>query len=592
MATSSAENKNQAAETDLPVEDINSESPVSDIVEWIREGIEEERIGSDIIRVIMDIPPLRRIPGVKVLDALNEVLVEYSVKLPDDVTDAIRNAISGDFSFSAPAKEKHLRPRTVMVNTAPEVCTLMISGEEPEDGEPGFIETHYDFNIKSGKLLPDGSIDFREINRFPQARKGDLLLKIFEPTDGLAGTDVYGWRVAPKPGAPVRVELGDNLTLFREYEKEEKRHVIDVTAGASGIIVTDFGGAPPAPENIKSIAIQNCIELNDIDFTTGNISGGGEQFRCTADVKVKGDIRGLFSVIIDGTLEVGGTIEGQRIDASGGVVAQLVRSTVRSGKFISTLAATNARLIAQDFIRISREFTHCTLVAPKVEFRHDHGRRILGGRAVLHTEKLEARNIDVRNRLEVILGENLLKQKAALEKSKLNLEKALLADENHLKGRVQTFAQKMQLTYTLLPENLKKTLLGIKKFASGILGGSVAIDGAKADLEKLFRSLGPEFHPLLDQIKRIITIQETRQEKASRLETVEEQLKEIKNSLCEMKVEITGRLHPLGHIVITFGNFEEKRVGETDGVSSIEIFLGVDPDNGFIPLPADSPNGQ
>ncbi len=587
-----AENKNPAAATNLPVEDINSESSVSEIVEWVREGIDEERIGSDIIRVIMDLPPLRRIPGDRILAAMNEVLAEYAVKLPDDVSDAIKNAISGDFSFAAPAREKHLRPRTVMVNTAPEVCTIMISGEEPVDGNPGFVEIHYDFNVKSGKLLPDGSIDFKEINRFPQAKKGDLLLKIFEPTDGFAGTDVYGWRVASKPGEPVRIELEDNLASFREYEEEQKRHVIEVTAKTSGIIVTDFGGAHPAPENIRSIAIKNCIELGDIDFTTGNISGSGEQLRCTADVKIKGDIRGLFSVIIEGTLEVGGTVEGQRIDASGEVVAQLVRSTVRSGKFISTVAATNAKLIAEEFIRISREFTYCTIIAPKVEFLHDHGREILCGRAVLHTENLEARNLEVRNRLEVILGENLLKQKAALEKSRNELETEMLADDNHLKSRAHTFAKKLKLTHTLLPENLKKTLLGVKKFGASILSGSLDPEGVKTDLEKLTQSLGPEFHPLLDQLKRIVTIQETRQQKASRLETLEEQLELIKTALSEIKVEITGNIHPQGQILVKCGTFEKNWIGQSDGVSSIEISMGFDPDNGFIELFGDSTSAK
>jgi hypothetical protein len=173
--------QNQAA----PAGEINSDSSVQEIVQWIREGIEEERTGSDIIRVIMDIPPVRRIEGAKIITALKEILSEYAIQLPSDVTDAIEKGISEEFMFAAPAREKYLRPRNVMINTAPEVCTLMISGEEPVDGDPGFLEVHYDFSVKSGKLLPDGSIDFREMNRFPQARAGELLLRLYEPTEGV-----------------------------------------------------------------------------------------------------------------------------------------------------------------------------------------------------------------------------------------------------------------------------------------------------------------------------------------------------------------------------------------------------------------------
>jgi hypothetical protein len=571
------------------VEEVTSESSVQEIVQWIREGIDEERTGSDIIRVIMDIPPARRVPGKRSAAALKEIMAEYSIQLPPEVLETLESGRAADFSFAAPAREKYLRPRSVIINTAPEVCTLMIAGEEPVDGVPGFTEIHYDFSVKSGKLFSDGSIDFREINMFPQAKEGELLLRIFEPTEGVAGTDVYGWRVAPVPGEPVRIEFGDNITTSRDYDEEQERDYIDVSARKPGIIVTDFGGASPKAENIIGISIHNRLELNDIDFTTGNVSGNSGELRCTADVSVSGDIRGSFSVLIEGMLEVKGTVEGERIDASGEVIAHLVRSSIRSGRFINAVSATNAKLIAEEYIQITREFTHCTMKAPEVILENEHGREVLCGSADISAYFVRAANVEIRNRLEIVLGEKLISQLQALEKSRDQLENQITAEETHLKARAHTFGKKLQLTYSIVPDQLKKIIVGIKNMGSKILSGSMPPQTASNNLTKLSQSLGAEFLPLLDQLKRIAKIQEVRLEKIEKLNAIGEQIGVTINELKEMAVDINGSITSKGHVIIRCGNHEEHWQGEGHGSDNFEIHIGYDPETGLYSIQDEEP---
>ncbi len=575
--------KEQAGENQQPlvVKEITSESSVQEIVQWIRDGIEEERTGSDVIQVVMDIPPARRIPGKKCAAALKEIMTEYSIQLPSEVLQTIESGTAADFTFAAPAREKYLRPRNVIINTSPEVCTLIISGEEPVDGVAGFLEVHYDFSVKSGKLYSDGSIDFREINMFPQAKEGELLLRIFEPTDGVAGTDAYGWRVAPHPGEPVEIEIGDNISTSREYDEEQKRDHTDLTAQKAGIIVTDFRDGSPKPENIQGISLQNRLELDDIDFTTGNVSGSSGELRCTADVSVKGDIRGLFSVLIEGTLEVKGTVEGERVDASGEVIAHMVRSTIRSGRFINTVSATNAKLIAEEHIQISREFTHCTMKAPEVILMEENDREILCGRALISAERVLAKNVELRNRLEILLGEKLLAQLNSLYKSRDQLENMLASEDTHLKARAHTFGNKLKLTYSLMPEEQKKIIIGLKNQGGKILSGSISPDTAASNIEKLARSLGPEFLPLLDQLKRITKIQKTREEKLADLQDLSEQINVILDSLRQMIVEINGNMTSRGQVIIRCGRHEEKWIGEGTADSGFNIRVGYDPEKGL-----------
>jgi len=571
----------QQEQQPLAVDEITSESSVQEIVQWIRDGIDEERTGSDIIRLVMDIPPARRVAGEKGAAALREIMSEYSIQLPSEVLETIKDGVAADFSFSAPAREKYLRPRNVVINTAPDVCTLIISGEEPVDGVPGFTEIHYDFSVKSGKLFADGSIDFREINMFPQAKEGELLLRIFEPTEGVAGTDVYGWRVAPVPGEPVRIEFGENINTTRDYDEEQQRDYTDVCAQKAGIIVTDFGGAGPKAENITGISIQNRLELNDIDFTTGNVSGNSGELRCTADVSVSGDIRGSFSVLIEGMLEVKGTVEGERIDASGEVIAHLIRSSIRSGRFINTVSATNAKLIAEESIQITREFTHCTMKAPEVILENEHGSEVLCGRADIWTDSLRATNVELRNRLEIVVGDKLISQLKSLEKSREQIETQLMAEETHLKTRAHTFGKKLQLTYSIVPENLKKIIMGLKNMGAKILSGALRPEAASEHLEKLSSSLGPEFMLLLDQLRRIVKIQEVRLEKLTSLNVVDEQIGVTIDALKAITVDISGRITSKGQVIVRCGRHEEQWQGEGSGSSNFDIHIGYDPATGL-----------
>ncbi|RUM89414.1 MAG: hypothetical protein DSZ23_03270, partial [Thermodesulfatator sp.] len=253
--------------------ELDETSPPEKITQWILESRENLKYGSDILSVTMDLPPVNRIAPENFIAGLQGVLRDFAIgKLPENITKSILAREFDNFEFIAPAREKHLQPRNVEINTFPEICTLTVRGREPVDGNDGTIQVFFDFHVHPGKYLPDGSIDFTEINRFPQASEDDCIFRIYQPTPGSEGTDAYGLSIAPKAGVPFPIKPGEGFRIENGYDEERKEHYQDYFCKKSGIIVCQFEG-PAHPDNTREISIKNEIVVKDIDFTTGSLKG-------------------------------------------------------------------------------------------------------------------------------------------------------------------------------------------------------------------------------------------------------------------------------------------------------------------------------
>ncbi len=533
------------------------ESSPIELAQWIKESIEEVKFGSDIIAIAMDIPSGSRVGVQNLLKAIEMVLRDYFVQIPKEVASHIMAGEQEVFSFVAPAKEMHLKPRQVEINTMPGISTLTIRGCEPVDGHDGYARLYFDFKVQPGRLLPDGTMDFREVNRFPQASKDQLLIKIYEPSSGTEGTDVMGFPIRTKAGKPAPVKVKDGFYSKDEVDPETSRRTWDYFAQKAGIIICDFEGAP-AEENLRKVSIKNEVRVKDIDFNTGNFKGASNEIRCKADLVVEGDIRGCFAVVIDGSLIVQGGVEGETVDATGPVVVSFARNFIRSGSDMEVGSARKATLIAKKRLRVKREISEGIVKADILEIKPDGSNEILVGKAEIEANQIVASLINVRNSVDIEMGKKLFQLYSQLKAQQRDIAGDIERKKDSLKNRGAVFGQKMKLAQSILSEEDQPLIPVLKQFATMILLGSVSIEKLQARMGSLDEKIGFDLHILTKQLKLMLDIQKELSGLKEKLALLGEQISRTEKAINELSVEMTGRMTDSGQIILKCNGYEKK----------------------------------
>jgi len=530
-------------------------SPIA-AAQWIKESIEEIKFGSDTIALTMDLPSGARIGTQNLLKAIEIVLRQYFVKIPPDIASQIMAGEQDVFNFVAPAKERHLKPRQVEINTMPGISTLTIRGCEPVDGDNGFVKLYFDYQVQPGRLLPDGSMDFREVNRFPQASKDQLVIRIYEPSSGSEGTDVMGFPIRAKAGQPATVKIGEGFYSRDDIDADTSRRIWDYFAEKAGIIICDFEGSA-APENLRKISIKNEIKVKDIDFNTGNFKGSNE-LRCKADLVVEGDIRGCFAVVIDGSLMVQGGVEGETVDATGPVVVGFARNFIRSGSDMEVGSARKATLIAKKRLRIKREISEGVVKADVVVVEPEGSNEILLGKSEIEANQIVASRINVRNKVEIEIGRRLFQLYSQLKAQERDLASEIERKKEALKNRGAVFGQKMKLAQSILPQEDQTLVPVLKQFATMILLGSVGIEKLKSKMAELEGKIGFDLQILIKQLKLMLEIQEELSLLKEKIGLLGEQISNTEKTIDDLSVEMTGKMTASGQIILRCNGYEKK----------------------------------
>ena len=185
-----------------------------------------------------------------------------------------------------------------------------------------------------GKVLEDGSIDFRERNLTTVVKEGDLIGVLTPTVEGTPGIDVLGNEISPP--RPVNIEV---LTDAR-IEARDVEEGIGFFAGSGGGVTHEIEVRKSRQRTRRRIRIGISPISNiegDVDYSTGNIDFHG-------DVIIQGSVQSLFSVKATGGVSIGGYVEagafistGKNIAIKGGVVGantELVAGGSVMAKFI------------------------------------------------------------------------------------------------------------------------------------------------------------------------------------------------------------------------------------------------------------------
>jgi uncharacterized protein (DUF342 family) len=174
---------------------------------------------------------------------------------------------------------------------------LVAQGLSPVHGENGRLEHAFDYSDGAAPaVLPSGRIDYKDMNLIHEVKAGDVLCRIFKPTQGADGFSVLGDRLAAKPGKPAAPPRGRNVKLNAAGDAVVAAIGGQVKRGASGIDV-----------------LQEFEVKKDVDYSTGNIAFVG-------NVTVRGNVLAGFSVSSGGDVTIYGLVEKAAITAAGDIV--------------------------------------------------------------------------------------------------------------------------------------------------------------------------------------------------------------------------------------------------------------------------------
>ena len=178
--------------------------------------------------------------------------------------------------------------------------TLIAQGVPPEDGVDTHVKYQFDVEKRAGKVLEDGTIDFRERNAATGVVADDFLGQLVQATVGTPGSTVKGETVAAKDGEAKTFSAGQNVRTQAEGEVTKFYAEIDGAVNIAG----------------ESIEVQPIFTVSgDVNFETGNID-------LPTNVDIGGNVNAGFTVKSGGSVTIGGAVEnGAIVHACGDIVA-------------------------------------------------------------------------------------------------------------------------------------------------------------------------------------------------------------------------------------------------------------------------------
>ena len=163
----------------------------------------------------------------------------------------------------------------------------------PVEGKDGEIKYNVNLDKNSTpKMNADGTVDFREIAAFPTVLKGDVIASTTPAEQGTHGTNIFGKDTA--------------VRLRRDYILKPSAGIIvsedgrELIADATGVLINNGG----------VLSIKDSLELQDVDFETGNV-------RFPGNVIIFGSVKAGFIVESESNILVHGMVESATLKAGG-----------------------------------------------------------------------------------------------------------------------------------------------------------------------------------------------------------------------------------------------------------------------------------
>ena len=171
------------------------------------------------------------------------------------------------------------------------------TGQECGASRDAYLNFLTEIGPIAGKLMKDGTIDFRERRVMVPVSEGEVLAMKIPAQAGTAGVNVFGEKIEASPGKDIMVKTTGDVVFDPDTN--------EVRATAGGVLSV-------VRENVISVSSRKKIE-GDIDFATGNV----ESKNCLV---IKGSVQPGFLVKADGDIEISGTVSSATIESLANIV--------------------------------------------------------------------------------------------------------------------------------------------------------------------------------------------------------------------------------------------------------------------------------
>lgn len=224
------------------------------------------------------------------------------------------------------------------------VAVVVARGSSPTPGEDGYVEYIFQHEQEEHEeqLSEAKRVDYKDWNSQLTVEKGEILARVFPPTEGTPGVDVYGEEIPAPVGRTTSLRVGRNVEL------EEEGRLARSTAGG----LVQFRGA--ILEVSPTFVVQG-----DVNLRSGNI-------RFNGDVVVHGDVLENFIVEATGDVLIQKTVDKATVHADGNVVVQggvhgKDGVDVRAGGDLTVRHAENATLSAGANVFVTHSAVHSVI---------------------------------------------------------------------------------------------------------------------------------------------------------------------------------------------------------------------------------------
>ena len=196
-------------------------------------------------------------------------------------------------------------------------------GKPATEGSDGWYEFFFKTELdRQPKLMPDGSVDFSEIQWYELVQAGQRIALYHDAEMGTAGFTVTGRALPARRGREQSVLTGKGFTLLEDNRT--------YTASASGRIVLDG----------NCIDIDKTLTIEEVSLATGNITFDGSVY-VSGNVGVGAVIQATGDVVVNGYVE-SATIESSegsifiKQGVNGNAVGYIKAAVDVSGKFFES----------------------------------------------------------------------------------------------------------------------------------------------------------------------------------------------------------------------------------------------------------------
>ena len=329
----------------------------------------------------------------------------------------------------------------------PQIHKIKVAmGKEVKDGYDEYFIPLIDFEKKAGKILEDGSIDFKEIGSIVEIKQRQAILKKISAQAPEDGYDIYGQKAQGEIVQPDGFKLGENIVPTVDQE----------------IYASTIDGCLEVNQKTVSVSPISIVK-GDVSYESGNIDFHGS-------VHIKGSVLPGFTVKAKGDVIVGQNVSDALIQADGNITIKLGiegtgKTKVIAGGNVKAKFITNSDVEAMGQIQVEDSIINSNLFSnDKILVTDKHGKIIGGETTALYSILAKISGVPNENKTILTVGKNII-----LERELLEIKNRLLP----IKDKIDEITQKLKTSFgeeiftnpkgliAILPPVKKKNCIGL-----------------------------------------------------------------------------------------------------------------------------------